>query len=236
MANFITYAPACASRAIDWNGDGLLDIVTNEYIGPALDHLPEHRQKRRGRTADPGEVGEIETRAGTYPCFRFVDFHGDGRRDLVVSFLKDDYKVNSNDPLWFKATDEEKKKAQWPRWYYKYVIDYYENLAGPGQPPKYGPPVRLKTIDGAEIGWYIAPCFEFLDWDGDGKLELLVSRNSPVMEKGYAGIEMYKNVGTASAPVFEDRGLVPGLRDDLWFGFAKRTRPPSRGCWSRWAA
>jgi hypothetical protein len=149
--------------------------------------------------------------------------------DLVVSFLGGACKANIDDPLWFKTTDEERKKATWPRWYSKYFIDYYENAAGPGQPPKFGPPVRLKTTDGAEISWYVAPCLEFLDWDGDGKDELLTMRNSPVMEKGYAGVEMYKNVGTASVPVFKDCGLVQGLQDRTGMYFRKVDTPAFKG-------
>ena len=216
-------------EAVDWNNDGLLDVLANQYKGPAITIYLNTGKKDELGLPILERSGEIATRAGEYPCFRVVDLHGDGRKDLVVCYLTGEPKLNINDPLWFKATDEEKKKATWPRWYYQYFFDYHENVAGPGQTPRFGPPVRLKTPDGKDISWYIFPSFELMDWDGDGKNELLTQCNSELLDKGYCGIRIYKNVGTASVPVFEDGGLAQSLQDRSGMFFRKADTPAFKG-------
>jgi dienelactone hydrolase len=216
-------------EAVDWNGDGRLDIVTNQYKGPAVAVFLNTGRKDKHGLPVLEYSQEIKTQAGEYGCFRLVDFHGDGRLDLVVSYLSGEPKLNIDDPLWFKATEEEKRKAHWPRWYYQYRFDYYENVAGPGKSPKFGPPDRLKTADGQEIRWHICPSFECMDWDGDGRNELLTLCNSELLDKGYAGVRIYKNVGTANKPVFEDRGLIAGLQDRSGMYFRKADTPAFKG-------
>ncbi len=214
---------------IDWNGDGLLDVLANQYVGPTITvYLNTGRKDKHGLPLLE-KAGRIATRAGQYPCFRIVDLHGDGRKDLVVSYLTGEPKLNINDPLWFKATEQEKQKASWPRWYYQYCFEYYENVAGPEKAPQFGPPVRLKTCDGKDIRWYICPSFELMDWDGDGKNELLTLCNSEWLDRGYAGIRVYKNVGTPKVPVFEDRGLARGLQDRSGMFFRRADTPAFKG-------
>jgi dienelactone hydrolase len=246
------YIPAgMCIEIVDWNGDGLPDLLANQYMGPTITiYLNTGRKDEHGLPILE-KSGEIATRAGQYPCFRIVDLHGDGRKDLVVAYLTGEPKLGRNDPLWFKATEEEKQKAQWPRWYYEYRVDYHENIAGKrGQSPfvrstrgavpangdcplfpspKFAPPVRLQTRAGKDITWHAVPSLEFMDWDGDGRDEFLTLCDSPLLDKGYSEIRVYKNVGTPAAPVFEDRGLVPGLRDRSGMFFRKANTAAFKG-------
>lgn len=64
-------------------------------------------------------------------------------------------------------------------------------------------PVQLKAGDVIiDTGKYIAHAGPlFADYDGDGKADLLVGNF-----KGH--IQLYKNVGTRTAPEFKDEGLL----------------------------
>jgi hypothetical protein len=230
-AEGVSFVPGGLSiEVLDWDGDGLPDILSIPYGGGDITLFANTGE--RDAHALPileakGGIGVAS--AGKYPCIRVVDWHGDGRRSLLVGWMIETEGVTIDQPLWFAATEEEKQNAYWPRWYYKCHFDYYENLARPGEPPKFAPPVRLKTTDGQDISWYIAPSFESMDYDGDGQEELLVLCNSERMDKGYTRVRVYKNVGTPSAPVFEDRGLLPGLKDRSFLYFRQVDTPAFKG-------
>jgi hypothetical protein len=214
---------------VDWDNDGRLDILTVPYLGGPISIYRSTEEKDETGLPVLQAAGQIPISSGSYAFIKLVDWHGDGRKSLLVGYMKETQGVKIDDPLWFEAIDEEKKSAQWPRWYYKSYIDYYENAAGPGEPMKLKPPVRLKTTHGNDISWYISSSFESLDWDGDGKNELLVLCDSELMDKGYAGIRLYKNAGTASSPLFEDRGRIPGIEDRSFMYFRNADTPAFKG-------
>lgn len=206
-------------EVLDWDGNGLLDILTVPYWGGAI-MVYRNTGEKDSYGLPILEAGEqIPVSAGSYAYIKTVDWHGNGAKSVLVGYMKETNGVGIDDPLWFDASEEEKKAAQWPRWYYKSYIDYYENKAGAGEPVRLAPPVRLKTSDGKDISWYIASSFECTDWDNDGKDELLVLCNSDKMDKGYTGIRIYKNTGGASRPVFEDYGLVKNIKDRSFMYF-----------------
>ncbi len=216
-------------EVIDWNNDGLPDILSVPYGGgPISIYLNTGKKDEMGMPVLISG-GNIPVSAGSYPYIKIVEWHGDGRKSVLVGYMKVFEGVKISDPLWFKATDEDKKNAQWPRWGYRNYIDYYENEAKPGEPLKLKPAVRLKTADGNDISWYLASSFECADWDSDGQDELLVLCNSDKIDKGYTGIRMYKNVGNASLPVFEDHGLIPGIEDRSFMYFRMLDTPAFKG-------
>ncbi|MCX6620511.1 MAG: VCBS repeat-containing protein [Acidobacteria bacterium] len=77
-------------------------------------------------------------------------------------------------------------------------IVWYENL-GSRQKPRFAVARLLFYADGRpiDVGFLSTPTA--VDWDQDGKLDLIVGAN-----KGW--IYFYRNVGTTSSPVYEDRG------------------------------
>lgn len=214
---------------MDWNNNGLPDILTVPYWGGSISIYLNTGEKDEVGLPILKSGGAIPVSAGSYAFIKLIDWHGDGRKSVLVGYMKETQGVKIDDPLWFKATNEEKKNAQWPRWYYKNYIDYYENEAGPVEPLKLKSPIRLKTTDKNDISWYLASSFECADWDNDGEDELLVLCNSDRMDKGYTGIRMYKNVGSASSPVFEDHGLIPGIEDRSFMYFNVVNTPAFKG-------
>lgn len=77
---------------------------------------------------------------------------------------------------------------------------WYENL-GTKQEPRFSVARLLFQSDGKpiDIGFLSTPTVT--DWDGDGKLDLLIGANGGI-------VYFYKNVGTNAAPVYENRGLI----------------------------
>jgi len=75
-----------------------------------------------------------------------------------------------------------------------------ENLAGKGAVPKLAPPKYLEQVDPyLKCGALARPVA--VDWSGDGKLDIICGNSA-----GY--LQYFENVGTKSAPAFEDRGYL----------------------------
>ncbi len=75
-----------------------------------------------------------------------------------------------------------------------------ENLAGKGAVPKLAPPKYLEQVDPyLKCGALGRPVP--VDWNGDGKLDIICGNSA-----GY--LQYFENIGTKSAPAFEDRGYL----------------------------
>lgn len=193
---------------VDWNGDGILDMVT---VNSGAKQLKYYRN-----TGAPGPVFEL---VGTFPLgnaegylgVHLVDLCSDGRLHPVIG---------GNEHL--PGHEQEP---------YTSYIQWYENLADPHELPRLAAPRRLKLEDGADItftgtGWG----FMFADLDGDGKPDLLYERSahkSPLV--------WYRNVGWSEGPVFRLEGtpdgitISPGTAAGLGWAETETTRGPIIG-------
>ncbi len=124
---------------------------------------------------------------------RFVDWEGDGDRDLIVSFLK----VN-------KIGTQDSSKGVIPYGAYLIIFEVFENIDTNDE----GLPVFNKPfVIHEERGVPITSCTPapggpaYLDWDGDGDFDLLFAdmTNRP-LEGGR--LMFCENVGTRSKPLF----------------------------------
>lgn len=84
----------------------------------------------------------------------------------------------------------------------------YENITQPGGPVTFADPVRVLARSGQSLGSEIT----FVDWDGDGRKDVLGSRDGMCV--------FYRNVGTDSSPVLADGVYIRanGVPIELWGG------------------
>jgi hypothetical protein len=107
---------------------------------------------------------------------------------------------------------------------------YLIENCGTAAAPRFGPPCPV-TVDGAELSIQAGPggtilgpkdrgrgyvCPELVDWDGDGRLDLILN--------DYSGrLTLYKNVGTSREPAFAPG--IPLMKGGTAFQSVWRVRP-----------
>ena len=198
----------------DWNRDRRPDLITMPYFGHELRFIRNTGEKDAMGlpVLELAGVVPLAQDEKQYHCIRAADWFGDGRPCIFLGYNVEG-RVQKGEPLWFPSTQEQRDNAQWPRWYYQSYVDFYENLAPPGEIPRLAPPVTLRDHEGAIISSHVSTSVEVTDWDGDGRLDLLVQWGSPQFHQGYTGLRFFRNVGQPGELKFEDRGLVEGIKD-----------------------
>ena len=240
---------------VDWNHDGKLDIVARDISGSSLyvyentgqwdaNHLPILKPPREIVKL---KHGSDYTDNYFHENFRFVDWRGQGRFDILYSM--GNYQNEPGCDATKKVCHEESAEAQF--------LELFENegLNEKGEPIFAAPKiVRVASGDGLPLTTFGANGADYSDWNGDGKPDLIVGdmQNDP---QGASRVLMFQNIGTRLDPKFlmgrpivsrvEDFDLDPnslvvdfngdGIRDLLlldyggWVKIYTNTNPDPKG-------
>jgi hypothetical protein len=186
---------------IDWNADGLRDLVFGQYYGSKgvivcintgsnaapVFHGASCEQLR---TAGGSLVGETTGSVAAYVSPEVVDWDNDGDLDLLVGT---------------GATAAEKG------------IRLYENTAGPGSDPVLAEPIMIvskASTGGLAFENYYEP--DVLDINGDGAKDLMIGGSRLGSTQQFV-LRQCLNVGTDAAPAFSSCSylLLPGLVNNV---------------------
>ena len=158
-------------RVVDWNRDGLPDLLTGDLLGRI--HIYLNTGSRTKPRLGPGmriKVGGGEFALGPRSIVEFADLNGDGRDDLLVG-----NRFGRAYALLNRGT------ASAPRFEtYEALRDrgnMWEKLYGGGWagPARSFPLKWKKGKDISELCVEATSCPRFADLDGDGQRELLIS-------------------------------------------------------------
>jgi len=140
--------------AVDWDGDGKLDLITGNFSGTFY----LFRGEGKGRFLPKGELlttGEMPLKiAGNHSDPFLIDWDGDGDLDLLSG-------SSAGGVQWAENVARRGKPPQ---------LNPFQSLIKPGPPPEYGKPLReadLKSPVMATRIWVD-------DINSDGKLDILV--------------------------------------------------------------
>ncbi len=219
-----------APYIVDWNEDGKKDILAGSAPGEVSIFI------NRGTNLHPIfekelKLNEGDLDVGDYASPAMVDWDGNGLKDLVVGnkngkvfvFLNIGYKHN---PLF--SSDEIKTGIKVDGRATPFIVDWNNDgkfdvvsgssdgkvyvfiNEGDSKTPKFSKPQTVQ-VNGKELKLPNSTSVIALDWDDDGKTDLLVSNK----EKNQLGIYLLINTGTKEKPEFKELKPLKGkFRDD----------------------
>ena len=219
-----------APYVVDWNDDGKNDILVGQGGGEVFIFI------NRGTNKEPLFMEGVELNggkldAGSYSSPTMVDWNGDGKKDLIVGnkngkafvFIN----IGENHVPVF-SSDGEETSISVDGYATPFIVDWNNDgkfdvvsgssdgkvyvfiNEGDSKSPKFGKPQMLQA-NNKEVMLPGSTSVIALDWDDDGKTDLLVSNK----EKGKVGIYLLLNSGTKEKPEFKEHKPVKGkFKDD----------------------
>lgn len=174
-------------RFADWNGDGLLDLMSNSY-DPGHCHLffglPggefSHGSELLGKDGNPVRSSPLQKEVyesfGSF--FESVDWDADGDLDLLVGCFDGSLKLRMN---------EGDSRA----YSFATTNTVVENVDGP---------IRVKKHC----------CPVVADWDSDGRWDILTGAED-------GSVTFFRNIGATGKPVFSKGELLVEPAEDHWY-------------------
>jgi hypothetical protein len=176
--------------AIDWDGDGLWDVVTSTMSGrlywirnAGTKQAPRFEKPRAIDGPSGPLVGTPRSRPGA------LDWNGDGVPDLIVP---DERGVLT---IFLGSRGKDGKGAS-----------RLTRTIVPVSPK--GDALVMNPVLGNTTSGRLQHAVA--DWDGDGKLDILVSTRRDTTPRRYV-IMWYRNIGTSDAPILDGRELLPSV-------------------------
>lgn len=165
--------------------DGKLRVLTpgNEYPNFLKTGVDEPVPLMSGKEKLPENVHFHKVRGNMW---RFVDFDGDGKLDIVVG--TDDW----TDYGWDDAYDS---NGVWQNAPLRGNLYLLRNI-GTNEFPEYEKPTMLKDVNGDNLETFGWPNPNFADWDGDGDLDILGIEFRDTLQYS-------ENVGSRTAPSYK---------------------------------
>jgi len=211
---------------VDWDGDGELDLLVGEEEG-RLFLLKGRGGKRAPRFLRARPVEGIS--GSMYPCPEAVDWDNDGRFDILLGDRDGMLRLfmNSGDvgrPEFTEGRplrDAAGEPLDVGRLSHPHVTDWngdgskdlivgnddgdvlvWWNTATDSA-PSFGQVERLRD-GGGELVCGVHPVVDIVDWNGDGKLDILAGGETE-------RVRLYVNTGTAREPGFDSFTFLPGV-------------------------
>ena len=210
----------------DWDGDGALDLLMGEeegglyfFKGMGRKAAPRFHAGRRV----PGFAGDM------YPCPEIIDWDNDGRLDVVLGgrdgtvrlFMNEGSAQRPRYGRWRRLTDIAGRTIDVGRLSHPHVADWnrdgsrdlllgnddgdvlvWRNV-GSDAWPLFDGFERLRDA-GGELVCGVHPVIDVVDWNRDGKLDLLAGGETE-------RVRLYLNTGTRQEPRFDAFTFLPGV-------------------------
>ncbi len=187
-------------EAFDMRGRGVMDMLIGDVTFNFLNHLRNDGDRAYASvlaqdTSFPAY--DVPINLSSFPLAVFIDVDNDGKKDLLVSPFEGLGVDNYENVWWYKNKGKDSVQLE---------LQTKSFLVG-------------EMID---VGENAVPTF--LDVDGDGKKDLLISGTMSVLDKKTHHVRYYKNVGTSDYPVFQ-------LEDGDFLNFSELSIRDSYGNW-----
>ena len=216
---------------VDWNEDGKNDILVGQKGGEVFIFVNGENNKEPsfGKGIKLND-GDLDVGSSSSPAM--VDWNNDGKKDLVLGngggkvfvFLNIGYEQNPR----FSSSDGIKTDIKVAGMATPFIVDWNNDgkfdvvsgssdgkvyifiNEGDSKNPKFGKP-QLLQVNNKELKLPGPTSVIALDWDDDGRADLLVSNK----EKDKIGMYLLLNTGTKEKPEFKELKPVKGkFRDD----------------------
>jgi WD40 repeat protein len=217
---------------VDWNNDGRKDILAGSGPGEVSIFI------NRGTNLQPMfdkekkiNAGNLDVGFSSSPAM--ADWNGDGKKDLVVGnrsgkvFVFINF-INNKSPTFQTDADGIETSIKVSGNATPFIVDWNNDgrfdvvsgssdgkvyifiNEGDSKNPKFSKPQTVQ-VNGKELKLPNSTSVIALDWDDDGKTDLLVSNK----EKNQLGMYILLNTGTKEKPEFKELKQIKGkFRDD----------------------